>query len=36
VPITEREKEAHDEKPEMEVVEVEVVDLGNVIFQRYG
>jgi len=31
VPTTEREKEAHDEKSEIEVVEDVDVDLGNVI-----
>jgi hypothetical protein len=40
VPITEREKEAHDEKTEIEVVEDEDVDvdvdLGNVILERFG
>jgi len=39
-PITEREKEAHDEKPEIEVVDDEDedkdVDLGNVILERFG
>jgi len=36
--ITERGKEAHDEKPGIAVVEdqVEDVDLGNVIFERFG
>jgi len=38
VPITEREKETHDEKPEIEVVEDEDedVNLGNVILERCG
>ena len=31
MPTTEREKEAHDEKSEIEVVEDVDVDLGNVI-----
>ena len=31
MPTTEREQEAHDEKPEIEVVEDVDVDLGNVI-----
>jgi len=37
-PITEREKEAHDEKAEIEVVEdqVEDADLGNVTLERFG
>ena len=38
MPITEREKEAHDGKPEIEVVEDEdeEVNLGNVILERFG
>jgi len=36
VPTTEREEGAHDEKPEIEVVEDVDVDLGNVILQRFG
>jgi hypothetical protein len=37
-PITEREEEAHDEQPEIEVVEDDVndVDLRNVGFERLG
>jgi len=37
-PLTEREKEAHDEKAEIEVVEdqVEDADLGNVTLERFG
>ena len=31
MPTTEREKEAHDEKPEIEIVEDVDVDLGNLI-----
>jgi len=38
VPITEREKEAHDEKPAIAVVEHEDedVNLGSVILERFG
>ena len=40
MPITEQEKEVHDEKPAIEVVEVqdedEDVNLGNVILERFG
>ena len=36
MPITEREKEAHDKKPAIAVVEDEDVNLGNVILERFG
>jgi len=38
VPITEREKEAHHEKPAIAVVEDvdEDVNLGNAILERFG
>ena len=38
MPITEREKEAHDEKPAIAVVEHEHedVNLGGVILERFG
>ena len=38
VPITARGKEAHDEEPAITVVEDEAedVNLGNVIFERFG
>jgi len=36
VPTTEREKEAHDEKPEIEVVDDVDVDLGDVILERFA
>ena len=36
MPTTEREKEAHDEKTEIELVEDVDVDLGNVILEHFG
>jgi len=36
VPTTEREKEAHDEKTEIEVVEDVDVDLWNAILEHFG
>jgi len=36
VPTTEREKEAHDEKTEIEAVEHVDVDLCNVILEHFG
>ena len=36
MPTTERENEARDEKPEIEVVDDVDVDLGDVILERFG